>query len=139
MANYTAEFNERLSELQSHWRKASSAAKEVGYEKPDDLSWDEAAVDIALKEFTLQGKNSFQLPEGANERVVIEPPAEPAKKISASTPTIKGRYATEYYKTNGIPYCKVCGELFLVDLNGKPTCAESFTSDVCPRLGGNDG
>lgn len=48
---------------------------------------------------------------------------------------VKGVYATEYFKRNGIPYCEKCGAQYQTGLNEEPICPENFTSANCPRLG----
>ena len=48
---------------------------------------------------------------------------------------VKGVYATEYFKRNGMPYCEKCGEQYHTDTNNNPVCAENFPANICPRLG----
>lgn len=40
-------------------------------------------------------------------------------------------YPTAFYIGSNIPYCKLCGEQYLTDLDGFPKCAESRPD--CPR------
>lgn len=62
--------------------------------------------------------------------------SEPIEVKSVETlPKIKGKYATEYFKRNGIPYCEVCGAQYQTDSANNPVCPEKLTT--CPRVNVN--
>ena len=122
---------ERIVELQSHWRKAEAAAKVIAYQKPPEQSWDDAAVAIADLEF-------------ADSEDEINPEVEASKAIAdlefADKPALrgdyqpKGIYPTSWYEKSNIPYCSKCGERILKDESDRPFCAEGLPDKKCPVL-----
>jgi hypothetical protein len=107
---------ERIAELQTHWRKAETAAKAIAYQKPENQSWDEAAIAIANLEF------STELELGTSTQSDDEDYAP------------KGIYPTAWYIASGIEVCSKCGERLLRDENDSPMCAEGLAIADCPVL-----
>jgi hypothetical protein len=73
-----------------------------------------------------------------NENIPVEETKKPPKtKTPAVVAEAKvvGIYATEYFRSNKIPYCEKCGAQYQTDTNNNPVCAESFPVNICPRLG----
>ena len=74
-----------------------------------------------------------------NENIPVEETKKPPK--TKTTPAVVaeakvvGIYATEYFRSNKIPYCEKCGAQYQTDTNNNPVCAENFPVNICPRLG----
>ena len=131
----TPELQARIEELiDAHWSAVKAAAADVGItEKPAGSTWNDLADEIAIAEFTRDGK-PLDVPSEPVEKV--EPTkAEALPQPQLIVPVVSGVYSTQFYKDNGIPYCSLCGEK-LLSRDGKPFCPENFPSTVCPRLGG---
>lgn len=122
----------RVTELQSlPWTAIQDAAVKAGFtDKPDKtLSWKDNALAIAQTEYDLGTLGAPEMPTA--ETVEPEPVSSPTEPTA---PLVKGRYRTGFYKAVGIPFCPLCGEKNLSDSQGNPTCPESFSADICPRL-----
>lgn len=78
----------------------------------------------------------FTTPLGRVEDSLLEPLQEESSNESVDAVVevqpIKGKYATEYFKRNNIPYCEVCGAQYQTDSSNNPVCPENLSS--CPRL-----
>lgn len=85
----------------------------------------------------VEGSDSgFSYPLGEDE-TLSDPLQEESKPVESvesepAKPEIKGKYATEYFKKNGLPYCTTCGAQFQTDANNLPVCPENLRE--CPRL-----
>jgi len=108
-------FDARVAELQASWRVAKSAAQKLGIERQQGQSWEDLAEAIAVAEFESRSQQ------------------KPAEESASTLPAIKGRYATEYFKANGIPYCETCGAAY-EHAKGNPVCPERLDARFCPRL-----
>ena len=152
----SSKIQERAKELeQSPWRTIKKAAQAVGIESiPESESWVDHAQTIAELEFAL--KEPTEEPANEPEEIPQEPeeqPQENAPDPSMATRTesasdvpvppndvpdspshlFSTSYPTEFYRTNGIPFCETCGEKLLADTGGSPLCPERLGTD-CPRL-----
>jgi hypothetical protein len=104
--------------LEMTWQAVKAIAEPLGIEKPSG-GWDEAVPSILAIEF----------PEG--------PPVEPEVERSPSgvaefSDAAGFVYASAFFESSGIPYCKACGASYQNDLEGNPVCPVSNTE--CPRL-----
>ena len=74
-----------------------------------------------------------------NENIPVEetkkPPKTKTPAVVAEAKVVVGIYATEYFRSNKIPYCEKCGAQYQTDTNNNPVCAENFSANICPRLG----
>jgi len=60
------------------------------------------------------------------------PEMEQVPKPVALPAPLSGIYPTDYYRSNNIPFCEVCGEKLRADpISQKPLCAEQRAQ--CPR------
>jgi len=75
---YTSELQGRIKELiDADWRDVKSAANAVGItEKPDGSSWNDMADEIAIAEFTRDGKTVYDAVEPEAEADAVEPEAD---------------------------------------------------------------
>lgn len=121
------EFQMRVKELQSHWKKAEVAADELGWTKPEGVSWRDAAEMIARVEFERHlNTTAVQATSAILTSPDIDPtPAEPNKPSESV-------YPTTWYRDNSIPYCETCGEQYLTGDRNEPICPEKRSK--CPRL-----
>ena len=128
-ANYETqpEFQMRVSELQSHWKKAEVAADELGWKKPEGVSWRDAAEMIARVEFERRLNTTAVQ---ATSAILTSPDILP-ESAEASKPS-ESLYPTTWYRNNGIPYCETCGEQYLTGDRNEPICPEK--RPACPRL-----
>jgi hypothetical protein len=86
---------------------------------------------------TNNAKQSPQTPpeEVDNSLILSEtPPEEVEEPEEKEESEAIGKYATEYFQRNGIPYCKKCGDQYHNNSDGSPVCPENFSAKICPRL-----
>jgi len=136
LSDKSPQFQARVQELQSHWKKAQQAAHAIGYIKPDDQTWDEAAVVIAEKELeqgrviaSVQDLQDTQSDRIVSDSVELRPVTT---DFTVEPESANPQYTTEFYRRNNIPYCEACGEQELSDDRGLPMCPEKRAD--CPRL-----
>lgn len=144
-----SKFEARVKDLQRSWKSAEKAARAIGYVKPADKSWDEAAIDIARMEMAQHPSEEPGNEETIQVKVAPDPlpivydtssrPMEEIIHTPTEPPEVtadpgKPKLATEWYEASGIPHCKKCGEIFLTGMDGKPICADRLPKEECPYL-----
>jgi hypothetical protein len=133
---HSLEFNARVEELKSHWKKAQVAANTIGYVKPEGMSWDEAATHIVYAELQ-QGRRPVQAQTdlvAAQSDRLIQPSLQVTgvhTDFSATPEDAKPKYSTAYFEANGIPFCEACGDQLTSNDLGEPNCPENRSD--CPQ------
>jgi hypothetical protein len=121
------EYQMRVQELSSHWKKAEVAAERIGWKKPEGVTWHDAAEMIARVEFERNLNTTATQATSAiltSADILLEPAV-----VSAPS---KSLYPTTWYRDNGIPYCETCGEQYLTGNSNEPICPEQRAA--CPRF-----
>jgi len=81
------------------------------------------------------------LPTAIQQEVADSPFVAPVDSTASDLKDADGvslpdsKYPTAFYRGSNIPYCNVCGEQYLTELDGTPKCAESRAD--CPRTNAN--
>ncbi len=119
-----------IQELQQKtWQEIKAIAESLAYKKPSKLQWlDEEVLEAIVAK---SGEKAPSVEESIEAKTVGEAEQKPSLDVSKQTPKTKGKYATEYFKKNKIPYCTLCGAQHQHTPDGIPVCPESRKD--CPR------